>query len=139
MKVFENLKSFESYLNKELKNILQNDIADKVDDIIKAHIKSDVYSYSPKWYSRRGLMASGGNLVHQMTGLSLLVTDETPGNTPVFPGRTPSGTDLSYIINTGLQGNRYGMWRSAFPRPYIDNAQKDVDTMVINVLQSKFG
>ena len=139
VRVFDNLADLEAHIKEELRNIMHNEIPNKVDEIIKQHIVSDVYSYNPDWYERRGLMQSGANLKHYEGDLSLLVTDETPGNTPVFPGRTPSGTDLSYIINTGAQGNGNGMWRKAFARPYIDNAQKDVDAMVIDVLRSKFG
>ena len=139
MAVFDSFAELESHLMEELRSVIHNDIPPIVDDVIKEHINSDVYSYSPEWYDRRGMMKSGENLKHYEGDLSLLVTDETPGNTPVFPGYQPSGTDLSFIINTGAQGNGNGMWRKAFARPYIDNAQKDVNAKVIDVLHSKFG
>lgn len=141
MAVFDSFAELEAHLMEELRSIIHNDIPSIVDDVIKEHIVSDVYGAytTPKWYDRRPLMKYGDNLKHYEGDLSLLVTDETPGNTPVFPGYQPSGTDLSFIINDGLQGNKNGMWRRAFARPYIDNAQKDVDAKVIDVLHSKFG
>jgi hypothetical protein len=137
--VFDSIAALKAHIMEELRDVVHNEIPTMVDDIIKEHINSDVYSYSPEWYTRRGMMQSGANLKHYEEDLSLLVTDETPGNTPVFPGYQPSGTDLSFIINTGAQGNKNGMWKKAFARPYIDNAQKDVDKKVIDVLRSKFG
>lgn len=139
MPVFDTYASLEAYILARIKETLQNEIADMVDETIKQHAVSDVYNqYSPKTYNRRGLLSSGGNYKHDLNGFSLTVTDETPGNTPSGYGHTPSGTELSEIIETGAQGRNGGLWRDAFARPYIDNAQQEVDTKVIDILRSKF-
>lgn len=139
MPIFETYATLEAYILNELKNSLQNEIADMVDQTIKEHAISDVYGgYSPASYNRRGLLKSGGNYKHDINGFSLTVTDETPGSHPSGYGYTPSGTELSEIIETGAQGNGGGLWRDAFARPYMANAQREVDTRVIDILRSKF-
>lgn len=132
-------KYMEQYILQKLKDTLATDIAGMVDQTIKQHAVFDIYgAYSPRSYKRRGLLSSGGNYRHDLNGFSLTVTDETPGNTPSGYGHTPSGTELSEIIETGAQGNGGGLWRNAFARPYIENAQREVDAKVLDILQSKF-
>lgn len=139
MPVFDTYAALEKYILAELKNTLQTEIADMVDETIKQHAISDVYgAYNPRTYNRRGLLSSGGYYKHDLNGFSLTVTDETPGNTPSGYGHAPSGTELSEIIETGAQGNGGGLWREAFARPYMENAQREVDEKVIGILQSKF-
>lgn len=123
-----------------LEETLRNDIAPESERIFKEHIKSDVYgAYAPKVYERRGLMQSGANIRTSVDGLTMTMTDETPGNTPWGWGKTPSGTQLSEIVDKGLQGNGAGWWPNAFPRPYVENTQKEVNDMVIQVLKRKYG
>lgn len=140
MPVFETFAAMKAHIENELKNTLENEIADTVDETIKKHAISDVYGvYDPVAYIRRGELRSGGHYRHDISGLTLVVTDETPGDTPIASGHTPSGTELSEIIETGAQGHGHGKWPAAFARPYMSNAQEEVDTRVIDILKSKFG
>ena len=61
MTVFDSFAELEAHLMEELRSVIHNDIPPIVDDVIKEHINSDVYSYSPEWYDRRGMMKSGDN------------------------------------------------------------------------------
>ena len=140
MAVFESFSAMKSYIENILKETLAKEISDMVDETIKEHAISDVYgAYSPRSYERRNLLMTGGNYRHELSGFSLTVTDETPGNTPSGYGHTPSGTELSDIIEHGLQGNGNGGWKDAFPRPYMANAQNEVIPKAVYILQAKFG
>lgn len=132
------MAELESYIIDQLKDCLYNEIGNEIDRTIQRHAESDVYSYSPRSYERRGLLRSGAYYYHIPNGLSLTVVDQTPGNTPIGSGHTPTATQLSEIISTGAQGNRYGKWKDAFPRPYIENAQKEIDGMVGSILRARF-
>ena len=137
MPVFESIAEVEEYLKQQMEEALANEVADMVDETVRQHAQSDVYgAYSPMSYSRRGLLAAG-NYTHEVSGLSLTVRDETPGSPPSGYGHTPSGTELSEIIETGAQGNGGGHWIDAFARPYMENAQRDVDEKVLEIIQAK--
>ena len=140
MPTFETFAALKLYIETELKNTLRTEIADMVDETIKKHAISDVYNaYDPVAYIRRNNLSSGGNYRHDINGFTLIVTDETPGDEPIASGHTPSGTELSEIIETGAQGHGYGKWPNAFARPYMANAQEEVNTRVTDILKSKFG
>ena len=139
MPVFETFAAMKKHIEDELKSTLQNEIGDMVDQTIKEHAVLDVYSvYSPVAYIRRGELSSGNHYRHEINGLTLIVTDETPGNDPIASGHTPSGTELSEIIETGAQNNGFGKWLGAFPRPYMSNAQEEVLPKAVDILQAKF-
>lgn len=133
------MAELEAYIVDQLKDCLYNEIGDEIDHTIQRHAESDVYSYSPKSYKRRGLLRSGNYYYHIPNGLSLTVADQTPGNTPIGNGHAPTGTQLSEIISSGAQGNGHGKWKDAFPRPYIENAQKEIGGRVVQILKARFG
>lgn len=141
MKVCNNLAELESYIRSQLQDCLYNEIGDEIDHVIQKHVQSDVYdAYDPLIYERRGLLKSAQYLYHIPNGLTLEVVDQTPGDTPIMPGYSaPTSTQLSEIISGGLQGNRYGKWRLAFPRPYMQNAEDEVQQKVVEILQRRFG
>lgn len=143
MPVFESFAAMKSYIEGQIKDALGNEIADMVDQTIREHAQSDVYDAYPQRGAyadkMRNLLRAGSNYNHDISGFSLTVTDETPGNTPSGYGHTPSGTELSDIIEHGLQGNGNGGWKDAFPRPYMANAQDEVIPKAVDILQSKFG
>ena len=139
MPVFDTFEAMKTYIESELKDTLGNEIADMVDETIKKHAESDVYDvYDPHFYDRRNLLRSGDFYIHDLSGFTLTVMDVTPGDTPTGEGHNPTGKELPDIIEHGLQNNGHGKWLGAFARPYIANAQEEVDTKVIEVLKSKF-
>lgn len=128
----------EQYILDQIKDCLYNEIADEAEHTIQRHIEMDVYdAYNPSMYERRNMMRSGKFLDRYLSGYELTILDNTPGNTPVRGGYQPSGTDLSAIISTGAQGNGRGLWKRAFARPYMENAQEDVITQVIPLLRKR--
>lgn len=139
MPVFDTFAAMESYIKNELKDALNGEIADMVDQTIKEHAVSDVYNaYDQVAYIRRNYLSSGNYYRHEVSGLTLIVTDETPGNDPIASGHKPTGTELSEIIETGAQNNGFGKWLGAFPRPYMSNAQEEVIPKAVDILQAKF-
>lgn len=153
MKTAKSLSELKRLVNKSLRDTLHSDIAPRSKEVLKEHIKTDVYdAYTPgqnsredskSIYERRGLMKSGDYIDTLFSGSSHGVTmtmlDITPGNNPwAKHDHTPQGTDLSRIINDGLQGNGHGLVTME-PRPYIENAQRDINELVIDTLQRKYG
>lgn len=141
------MEELQQLIDKSIQSTLANDVAPKIEANVSEHISSDVYgAYSPKKYQRRG--SSGGMLSadHIRTeiknnGQTILVQDITTGNTPWSKNASAPGAGVfSKIINDGLQGGGQsrGLWRNAFPRPYIENAQQDARDITISVLSSKY-
>ena len=136
------MAELEAYITEQLQDCLYNEIGDEIEHAIQRHIESDVYgAYSPHRYERRGLLKSGRYFYRVPNGLSITVYDQTPGKEPFGDGYTPTGTSLSEIINYGLQGEangRHGRWKKAFPRPYIKNAQEEIDRLVPEIIRRRF-
>lgn len=140
VKVCNSMAELEAYIKEQLQDCLYNEIGDEIEHSIQRHIESDVYgAYSPKVYKRRGLLKSGRYFYRVPNGLSITVYDQTPGSEPSGNGYTPTGTSLSEIINFGLQGHGGGKWKKAFPRPYIKNAQEEIDRLVPEIIKRRFG
>lgn len=154
MVVFEDMAGVEQYILSQLEDCLAHEVADEAEHVIQKHIETDVYDkYNPRVYERRGLMKSGANLERYPNGLELTIYDMTPGEEPRrgswfgrredtsknVKGYKPTGIDLSSIVSTGAQGNGHGLWKRAFARPYMENAEKEVAGKVIQILKGRLG
>lgn len=139
MKVASSVADLESIIKAELEATLRDDVAPAVEQILNKHIQEDIYdAYDPVCYGRRGLLGSGEYTISVVNGLNLLVTNVTPGDTPIADGSTPTGTSLLEIIETGAQGNGSGKWRNAFARPAVARAQAEAAVEIPKIIQSKF-
>lgn len=130
-------------------DIMMNEVADKVAEILLKHIQSDIYdAYSPKvtrwgswratppgWvrlndrevqYSRRGsLMYDALGMYRAMQGDELFVTADAEANEAVYGSWSPQGHGSFLQM---LESGPGPVWKGAFPRPAISNAQEEVDS-----------
>lgn len=103
-------------------------------NVLYKHIQSDIYgAYTPKpggWvggstYVRRNSLSKGSLVaINEPDGTITITSTAVPGN-PVGRGSISSkpGSLLQLI-----EGDRHGLWRGGFPRPAVDNAQKEIDS-----------
>lgn len=105
------------------KIILMDYVAPVVEDILRKHIREDVYgAYSPTQYVRRGSLT--GTITSKMIADNeLLVTATSQPNAPAHGWASSGEGAFLYMLEVG----DLGWWRKGFPRPAIANAQKEVD------------
>lgn len=142
---FSDWESLVSAVDAKATKILQKDVAPVAEDILKKHIKSDIYDvYTPKtngWVLKVGQTANGRDkyvratyqrrndlidaVYSRMMGEhTLFITSKAKVNTPVsgvFANHEGAFLEL-------LESGNMGLWRGGFPRPAVSNAQSDIDT-----------
>ena len=135
MKVYSSWESLISGTQNACHNILDKDVAPVAKEIVKKHIKTDIYDvYAPKpnaWvngstYQRRNSL--NNSVYHKfIRDDEILITSDAPASKSVVKGYTfrnrRSGAFLSL-----LESGNMGIWRKGFPRPAIKNAQRDIDS-----------
>ena len=125
---------------------LEKDIAPEVIEILKRHIEEDVYAGPTGWAGRdiKGVsLQSTGALLEDSNIIAELIQ---PGLLEVYdiaePSPSPFGTEIKAGSSKTLlsQWINYGEWMDLFKflttgekdkrdaRPFIDNAQKEVDS-----------
>lgn len=135
MKIYSDWESLVSGAQDACHTILDTDVAPIARDIVKKHIKTDIYdAYSPKpnaWvngttYQRRNLLTS--SVYHKfIKDDEILITSDAPASKSVVKGYSfrnrRSGAFLSL-----LESGNMGIWRRGFPRPAIKNSQQEINT-----------
>ena len=116
-------------VDKKATQILKKDVASVAENILKKHIKSDIYdAYTPKengWvngttYQRRHIMEDAVTSVLQDHN-TLLVTIRK--DVTASPSIIKGGAFLKLI-----ESGNTGIWRSGFPRPVVSNTQAEFET-----------
>ena len=144
---FSDWESLVSAVDAKATQILQRDVAPVAEDILKKHIKSDIYdAYTPKtngWVLKVGTTASGKDkyvrttyqrrndlidaVYSRMMGkhtLFITITSSAKVNTPLFGKfKNHEGAFLEL-----LESGNMGLWRGGFPRPAVMNTQNEIDT-----------
>lgn len=114
--------------------ILQKDAAPVATDIVKKHIKTDVYdAYTPRkngWvgkttYRRRHVM-EGSLYTSVIAANEILITSRVNGNTSIVPGWNFTVSEPGDFFRF-LEKGKTGIWKNGFPRPVITNAQKEIN------------
>ena len=144
---FSDWESLVSAVDAKATQILQRDVAPVAEDILKKHIKSDIYdAYTPKtngWVLKVGTTESGKDkyvrttyqrrndlidAVHsRMMGkhtLFITITSSAKVNTPLF-GKFQNHEGAFLEL---LESGNMGLWRGGFPRPAVMNTQNEIDT-----------
>lgn len=119
-----------------IKQVMLQDIAPIVEDVLKKHIQSDIYdAYTPRegaWvdgetYQRRHELEQ--HITSQMIDeKTLLVTSDAAANDPIVPGYVFSNNYAGAFLEL-LESGHMGIWQSGFARPAVQNAQAEVDHM----------
>lgn len=128
-----------------LHNILDREVAPVAKEIVKKHIKSDIYdAYTPVpggWvngttYQRRHVLE--GAMLHKFIhDDEILVTSNATASKSVVKGYSFHNRRPGSFLQL-LESGRMGIWVKGFPRPAIGNAQKEIDrsSAIWNAIQS---
>lgn len=122
-------------VDKEIKDILIEDVAPVAKEIMRKHIESDIYgAYTPKlgaWvngftYQRRNDLEDGVVAVLN-DPYTLFITNVTHASPSVVKGSSFRNRDLGAFLQL-LESGNMGIWANGFPRPAVSNTQNEFDT-----------
>lgn len=129
---FSNWDELVNAINSKASEILEKDVAPVAEEILKEHIKSDIYDvYTPKeggWvdgttYQRRYVLEDGVKSTLEDSN-TLLVTSTATASPSVFGDHSfDNKYDGSFLEL--LESGHMGIWRGGFPRPAVSNTEKD--------------
>ncbi len=132
---FSDWESLISAVDAKATQILQRDVAPVAEDILKKHIKSDIYDvYTPKpngWvngttYQRRHALEQAVTTIVQDKH-TILVTSTATASPAVLSGWSFHNRYPGAFLKLLEVGNM-GIWRGGFPRPAVTNTQNEIDT-----------
>lgn len=132
---FSDWESLVSAVDAKATQILQRDVAPVAEDILKKHIKSDIYDvYTPKqngWvngttYQRRHALEQAVTTIVQDKH-TILITSTATASPAVLSGWSFHNRYPGAFLKLLEVGNM-GIWRGGFPRPAVTNTQNEIDT-----------
>lgn len=123
MGISGSIAEFSAKLDAAIDAVMQNEVAEGAKKALHQSAQSEVYSYTPQFYSRRG--AAGGiadtaNMNVSYGGNTLTITDDAPWQ-QLWGGKVP-GERLAEAIASGA--SRYNFHRAG-PRPFHEKAEQD--------------
>lgn len=131
-------KDFESLVaavERQIPKILLEDVAPVAEEILRKHIKSDIYDvYKPKegaWvsgttYERRHVLEE--SIVFEITNEdTMTVTSNASASTPIISKWSFDNKQPGAFLQM-LESGKTGIWKSGFARPVIQNVQKEIDS-----------
>lgn len=130
---FSDWETLTAAVEKRVPAILTKDVAPVAEEILRKHIKSDIYDvYTPKengWvhgstYQRRHILED--SIVAYVNGDTLVVTSTATASPSVIYGWSFENRYAGAFLEMLETGNM-GFWRKDFPRPAVSNAQKEID------------
>lgn len=114
--------------------VLLEEVAPTVEEILRKHIQSDIYdAYTPQpgaWvdgetYERRHVLEN--SITSEIVdGDTLFVTSVAAASDPIVEGYEFTSKYPGAFLEMLASGNM-GIWRSGFARPAVENAQAEVD------------
>lgn len=135
MASFNSLKDLERYLNRQIQQSLETDVASKVVKVAQDHVQSDVYDvYKPKQYQRSGELKKSFDVKPVPNGIEIENT------------RTENGRDIPEIIEYGHDKSKQGYEYPKYyrdgdnfiqPRPFIENTRRQIEQENIHVNELK--
>jgi len=120
------LKKIEKQLQKKIRDVLKNEVAETVTETLLSHVKRDVYDAypNPKQYERRyddGGLADEGNIKSIVKGNTLIVENVTMSNEDYLPdGKKPYKIAGSIEYGTGYD------YLDMAERPFLENTRNDL-------------
>lgn len=124
-----------SAVDAKASKILKQDVAPIAEDILKRHIKSDIYDvYTPKengWvngetYKRRYALEQAITTLVQDKN-TILVTSTATASPAVLSGWSFHNRYPGAFLKLLEVGNM-GIWNGGFPRPAVANTQNEIDS-----------
>lgn len=116
MPSYTTLESLFTYLQAQINDSLEIDVADEVVKVVQEHIKTDVYdAYTPLAYQRTNELLN--DVQSEMNGDTLEIYDT----------RNENGKDIPQIIETG-KGYTWGIGldERIGARPFMENAEQQI-------------
>ena len=117
-----------SDLDAAIGSVMEKEMTDEARQTIREHIYDDVYSYEPRFYSRRkeaGGIADKDNMEAQYEAQTMTLTvTETADFQQLWGGDRPDYTTLADEIE---RGNPKFSMKRAGKRPFMKNTQKELD------------
>lgn len=122
-------------VEQELSKVLFYDVAPVAEEILRRHIKTDIYDKDKRkpygWhggmYPRRNILP--GTVYSELEdNETLMVSTMGTPNTPVVLNRgyTVDGSEGGFLRL--LEEGPWGIWGNGFPRPAVTLAQKEIDS-----------
>lgn len=102
---------------------MNSEVKEEAKKVVSKHVKSDVYSYNPKTYTRRGEFGKESNVKVDVKGKGNGFEMEVENTTK---GRAGFAY-LDEVTEYGTGGNWNG---SPPPRPFIENSSNELDVKV---------
>lgn len=133
---FSNWESLINAVDAKAINILKKDVAPVAENILKKHIKSDIYDvYTPKtngWvdgttYHRRYALEQGITTIVQKDKHTILITSNATASPAVLKGWSFRNRYPGSFLKL-LESGNMGIWRGGFPRPAVTNTQAEIDS-----------
>lgn len=122
------LKVLFSNLDDAIESVMGMEMTDEIQKRIREHAYDDVYSYEPRFYSRRKErdgIADKDNMEGQYERQTKTLTvTETARFQQLWGGERPTYTTLADVIESG--DAKFNMKRAG-KRPFVKNTQKDMD------------
>jgi len=129
-RTFNNLQDLFKFIESEVKDSLQKDVANKVIEVEQEHIKSDVYFYEPKQYKRTGTLISKNSFEIKPIENGVSIRNITQHGGKDIPQVVEYGVDYDY---TG-----YG-YEYEDPRPFVRNTREEIFRDNIHIKALKKG
>lgn len=149
---FSDWESLIEAVNNKANKILKERVAPVAEDILKNHIKSDIYDvYSPKengWvgsttYQRRHVLEDAVTTIFQNRN-TILITSTATASPAILSGWSFHNRYPGAFLKLLEVGNM-GIWHNGFPRPAVTNTQNELDTSreiksaIINGIENEIG
>lgn len=150
MKTFKDLDSLWKYAQKEIKDVMKNEVIEAIKDVEQEVIQEVVLdAYEPAYYDRRseesegkeGLISRENMIPDYVEGkdyIEVNVTNDTRGDTD-YPGSTNDFIDEIIEYGTGYTWTESEIYKSKLPRPFTAVTQERIDNsgIVEKIIKNK--
>lgn len=138
-KYFSDWDSLVGAVEKVIPSVLTNDVAPLAENILRKHIKNDIYNaYTPKtngWvtangtpttYQRRHVLESA-IMSSMMSPDTLFITSTATASPAILNGYSFHNRYPGAFLQL-LESGNMGLWHSGFARPAVKNTQDEIDS-----------
>lgn len=124
----DNLDDIIRIIRESVGDVMRSDVTEEAKKVVSKHVKSDVYSYKPKTYTRRGEFGKESNVQVDVKGKGNGFEMEIENTTKGREGFAY----LDEVTEYGTGGN----WNETPPaRPFMGNSSKELDNKTSEALK----
>lgn len=136
--VFNDLDSLWKYAQKEIKNVMKNEVVEVIKDVEQETIQEVVLdAYNPTYYDRRseesngeeGLISRSNMVANYDEGsnhIQINITNDTRGNMD-YPNSTSDYIDEIIEYGQSYTWKESEIYKAKLPRPFTEITQKKID------------